>query len=103
MKLRRNLIHKVFRRNDIFGVPAIHGVAGKGGVVAKVLSAAPTIFASPVGVMQPRHAHTSALDQNTGASAELFNHADHLMPWTTRRLPRRQLPFHTEQTVPHNP
>src|SRR5689334_7654823 len=50
-KLMRNRVDETFRSDDVFGISAIHGIAGERRVVTKIFGAGAAIIASAVGVM----------------------------------------------------
>src|SRR5271156_2271041 len=56
----RDAIHEVFGRGDVFGVPAVDGVAGESRGVAKILHPGAAVFAGAVGRVQPSNPHASS-------------------------------------------
>ncbi len=52
-----NRIDKLLGSDGVFGVAAVHGVAGESRMVAKIFFAGAAIFASLIGAVQPRNSH----------------------------------------------
>ncbi len=99
-KLLRDGIDKVFRRNSILRVPAVHGITSEGGMVAKIFRPRAAEFAGAIGVMQPGNPHPCADGKPACARAELLNHADDLVSRNHGRFLRDELPFNHVQVGP---
>ena len=99
-KLLRDGVDKVFGRNSILRVAAIHGIAGEGGVVAKIFRAGAAEFTCAVGVMQPGNPHACAERKPACTGTEFLDHANDLVPRDYGRFPRREFPFNDVQVGP---
>src|SRR5258708_13762696 len=73
-------VDEIFRRDDVLGVPAIHGVTRKSRIVAKVFRAGPAVFANAIGMVQPGDPHAHANAKSMGAFAQPSYLSDHLLP-----------------------
>jgi len=78
-KLLGNGIDKVLRCNNVLGVASIDGVAGEGGVVAKIFRARTAILAGAVGTMQPSDANPRADGEPACAGSQPLNDANDLV------------------------
>ena len=87
----------MLRRNCIFRVPAVHGVARKCGVVTKVFHSGPAVFASLIGAVKPGNSDARADLKSFCAVAKFFDHSDGLMPRNYGRFARRQFTFDNVQ------
>ena len=92
-KLLGDGVDKVLWRNNVLGVATVHGITREGRVVAKIFRAAPTEFASAIGVVQPGNPYACANGKPVCARSQLFNEADDLVAWNDRRFLRDQFPF----------
>src|SRR5579885_391734 len=97
LKSLGNFVHKLFGRGDGFGIAAIRRVTGENRRIAKIFFLSAAIFASAIGFVQPRDAHSRANRDSSRAFAVLLHHAHHLMPRDYRRFFRWQLAFHHVQ------
>src|SRR5689334_17777898 len=98
----RNSIHEVLRRQDVFGIATVDGVAGEGCIVAEIFSAAAAVFADAASAMQPGNSDAVPDVQRLGLVAELFHDSDHLVTGNDRGLVLRQLAFDDVKVGPAN-
>jgi hypothetical protein len=99
-KLLRDGVDKVFGRNSILRVAAVHGIAGEGGVIAKIFRAGAAELTRAVGMMQPGNPDARAERKPACTLAEFLDHANDLVSRDYRRFPRRELPFNDVQVGP---
>src|SRR5260370_38739041 len=69
-----NRIDKILRRNDIFGISAVHAVTGERRIVAKIFRAGAAIFTSPDGLMQPGNSNSRSNSNPSPLLTLLLHH-----------------------------
>ena len=92
-KLFGDSVNKILRGNSVLGIATVYGVAGKGGMVAKIFSTAPAELAGAVGAMQPGDADARAEGKPGCAGSQLLNDSNDLVTRNYRRFLRNQFPF----------
>src|SRR5260370_13101805 len=92
-----NRIDKILRRNDIFGISAIHAVAGERRIVAKIFRAGAAIFTSPVGLMLPVNSNSRSISKPSRILTLFLYDADNLVSGNHARFARWQLSFNDVQ------
>ena len=78
-------------RNRVFGIPAVHVIAGEARLAAKVLAPARAVLARTARVPEPRNADPIADVQMRHAVADHVDEADDFMSGDDGHLDRRQI------------
>src|SRR5260370_1418599 len=90
-------VDKVLWSNNVLRIAAIDGVAGKGGMVAKILRSSAAVLTSAIGVVQPSNAYSRADWKARCAGSQRFDQTDDLVSRNYRRFLGNQFPFNHVQ------
>jgi hypothetical protein len=89
----RQAVGKSFGYDNELGVPAVYVITGKTSVVAEIFKSLNTIFASPVGGVQPWDSYTISFFQLANASPNGVHHPDDLVSGNNGKFGEGQISF----------
>src|ERR671922_487682 len=83
-----------FRDRHRFCIPTVNVITRKSSVVAEILQPLNTIFASPVGRVEPGNSHSIAFFNLADTRADGIHNTHDLMTRHNRKLRQGQIAFH---------